>query len=110
MTDKISQLGYLAGATRFRRISEKLYIDGDKIYLDKGIDFKASWFSVFYVLATSDLPRTILELASEIGFTRITVKNVVRELETNGLVKISENPDDGRSKHIELTAKGEKVI
>lgn len=44
MTDKISKLGYLAGATRFRRISEKLHIDGDKIYKDCRIDFKASWF------------------------------------------------------------------
>jgi DNA-binding MarR family transcriptional regulator/N-acetylglutamate synthase-like GNAT family acetyltransferase len=110
MTDKISKLGYLAGATRFRRISEKLYADGDKIYQDNGIDFKASWFSVFYVLATSDKPRTILELADEIGFTRITVKNVVRELETNGLAKVAENPADGRSKHIDLTAKGKKLF
>src|SRR5689334_9494290 len=110
MTDKISKLGYLAGATRFRRISEKLYVDGDKIYQDRGIDFKASWFSVFYVLATSDTPKTILELANEIGFTRITVKNVVRELETNGLVKVAENPADGRSKHIGLTPKGRKLF
>ena len=39
MTDKIIKLGYLAGATRFRRISEKLYVDGDKIYKENNIDF-----------------------------------------------------------------------
>ena len=74
MTDKISKLGYLAGATRFRRISEKLHIDGDKIYKDCRIDFKASWFSVFYLLDSDELPKTVVELAGEIGFSHITVK------------------------------------
>ena len=109
MPDQISKLGYLAGATRFRRISEKLYADGDKIYKDHNINFKASWFSVFYILITNDQPKTVLELAEEIGFSHISVKNVARELETNGLVKIKGHPTDKRSKHILLSAKGRKL-
>lgn len=109
MTDKIAKIGYLAGASRFRRISEKLYVDGDKIYKDHDIDFKASWFSVFYILATSDIPKTVLNLSEEIGFTHITIKNVVRELEINGLVKIKSHPTDKRSKHITLSAKGQRM-
>jgi DNA-binding MarR family transcriptional regulator len=109
MTDQISKLGYLSGATRFRRISEKLYVDGDKIYKDSGVDFKASWFSVFYVLATAEEPKTVLELAEEIGFTHITVKNVVRELEANKLVNVQHHPDDKRSRHIFLSPQGKKL-
>ena len=110
MKDLISKLSFLAGATRFRRISEKLYVDGDKIYKDSGIDFKASWFSVFYILAYSDKPKAILELADEIGFTHITIKNVVRELQTSGLVKVKVHPTDKRSKHVGITPKGEKLL
>ncbi len=110
MTDRIIKLGYLAGATRFRRISEKLYVDGDKIYKDNNIDFKASWFSVFYILSTAENPKTVLELSDEIGFTHITIKNVVRELETNGLVKVEIHPTDKRSKHITLSKKGRKLF
>jgi len=110
MSDNITKLGYLAGATRFRRISERLYIDGDKIYKESGIPFKASWFSVFYILATAEKPKTVLDLADEIGFSHITVKNVVRELEINGLVKIKPHPTDKRSKHIGLSGKGEKLL
>ena len=110
MTDNIAKLGYLAGATRFRRISEKLYVDGDKIYKDSNINFKASWFSVFYILATNDEPKTVLALADEIGFSHITIKNVVRELETSGLVNIQEHPTDKRSKHISLSAKGKELL
>lgn len=109
MADHIASLGYLAGATRFRRISEKLHTDGDKIYKDKGIDFKASWFSVYYILSASPDPKTVLELADEIGFSHITVKNVVRELEAKGLIGITEHPGDKRSKHIALSAEGKTL-
>ncbi len=109
MKDFIEQLGYLAGATRFRRISEKLHTDGDKIYQDIGINFRASWFSVFYILATSKRPKTVIELATEIGFTHITVKNVLRELEKAELVEISDHPTDKRSKHNTLSAKGKAL-
>lgn len=110
MTDKISKLGYLAGATRFRRISEKLHIDGDKIYKDYRIDFKASWFSVYYLLASDELPKTVVELAGEIGFSHITVKNVVRQLQAKSYVKIREHPTDKRSKHISLSVKGKNLL
>ncbi|HWK08178.1 MAG TPA: bifunctional helix-turn-helix transcriptional regulator/GNAT family N-acetyltransferase [Puia sp.] len=110
MVDSILKLGYLAGSTRFRRISEKLHVDGDKIYKDQNIDFKASWFSVYYILANTEGPKTVLELAEEIGVSHITVKNVVRELEGQGLVKIREHPTDGRSKHISLSVAGRKLI
>ncbi len=110
MADRIQTLGYLAGATRFRRISEKLQSDGDQIYLKHGLHFKASWFSVFYLLAHSEEPKTAVQLAEEIGVTHITVKNVVRELESNGLAKIAAHPTDKRAKHIRLTNKGMKLL
>ncbi len=109
MSDKISKLLYLAGATRFKRISEKLYNDGDKVYSQFGIDFKASWFSIYYTLINSESPLTVQELSREIGFTHITVKNVVRELEKAGIAKIKANPKDGRSKLISLTPKGKAL-
>jgi len=110
MADRIQTLGYLAGATRFRRISEKLQSDGDRIYSSHGIDFKASWFSVFYILAHSDVPKTVGELAADIGVTHITIKNVVRELEAGGLAKITVHPTDKRAKQISLTSKGKKLL
>jgi N-acetylglutamate synthase-like GNAT family acetyltransferase/DNA-binding MarR family transcriptional regulator len=107
--DKISNLGFLAGATRFRRISEKLYTDGDRIYSDNNIDFKASWFSVFYIVATAGAPKAVVEISNEIGFTHITVKNVIRELEANGLVKVKVHAHDKRSKHITISTKGRRL-
>jgi DNA-binding MarR family transcriptional regulator/N-acetylglutamate synthase-like GNAT family acetyltransferase len=110
MSSTIEKLGYLVGTTRFRRISEKLYVDGDKIYKEAGIHFKASWFTVYYVLALSESPLTVLQIAEQIDFSHITVKNVLRELEKEELVSIEANPADKRSKLISLSLKGQKLI
>jgi DNA-binding MarR family transcriptional regulator/N-acetylglutamate synthase-like GNAT family acetyltransferase len=110
MSSAFEILGYLAGATRFRRISEKLYVDGDKIYKEAGVQFKASWFPVYYVLALAESPMTVLQIAEQIDFSHITVKNVLRELEKVELVSIEINPADKRSKLVSLSLKGQKLI
>jgi N-acetylglutamate synthase-like GNAT family acetyltransferase/predicted transcriptional regulator len=110
MTDSISKVGYLAGATRLRRIGEKLQGEGDKIYSALDINFKARWFATYHTLQQAARPLTMQEITASIGFTHITVKNIVREMEQNGLVKIKPNPDDARSKHVTLTAKGNGLL
>jgi len=107
--DTVSELGYLAGATRFRRIGEKLQSDGDRMYSEFNIDFKASWFATYYTLLHAGKPFTMQDIAASIGFTHITVKNIVREMQEHGLVKITANPGDARSKHVLLTAKGKAL-
>lgn len=110
MASTLEVVGYLAGVTRFRRISEKLYVDGDKIYREAGIQFKASWFPVYYVLALAESPLTVLQIAEQIDFSHVTVKNVLRELEREELVSIEINPADKRSKLVSLSLKGQKLI
>jgi hypothetical protein len=41
---------------------------------------------VFYILATAENLKTVLDLSDEIGFIHIAIKNVARELESVGLV------------------------
>jgi DNA-binding MarR family transcriptional regulator/N-acetylglutamate synthase-like GNAT family acetyltransferase len=106
----LKDLKYLAGATHFRKISEKLYVDGDKIYDSIGIDFNAAWFPVFYVIAQSNSPKTIVEIAHEIGFSHISVKNVLHQLSKRKLVHIKPNPEDKRSKIVSLSAKGKTLL
>jgi N-acetylglutamate synthase-like GNAT family acetyltransferase/DNA-binding MarR family transcriptional regulator len=108
--DHLSKLGYLAGATRLRRIGEKLQGDGDKIYSELGLGFKATWFATYHTLLQAARPLTMQEITASIGFTHITVKNIVREMEENGLVKIKPNPGDARSKHVTLTARGHNLL
>ncbi|HVU56554.1 MAG TPA: bifunctional helix-turn-helix transcriptional regulator/GNAT family N-acetyltransferase, partial [Puia sp.] len=51
-----------------------------------------------------------LDIAEHIAFTHITVKNILREMEDEGLVMIKSNPDDRRSKLVSLSAKGKTLL
>lgn len=110
INDILVPLGHLAGASRLKRISDKLYIDGNKTYKDHGLPFKSTWFSVYYALATAPAPLTILDIADHIAFTHITVKNILREMEDEGLVIIKPNPADRRSKLVSLSPKGKTLL
>ena len=110
MTNIIDKLGYLSSGSRLRRIYEKLQIDGDKVYREAGINFKASWFPVYYTLAQSTGPQTVMGITSQISFSHITVKNIVKELEKEALVEIAPNPGDKRSKLIQLSTTGQKLL
>jgi len=110
MSDILIPLGHLAGASRFKRISDKLYIDGTRIYKDRELPFKSTWFSVYYALASAEAPLTILDIAEHIAFTHITVKNILREMEDEGLVTIKPNPNDKRSKLVSLSLKGRNLL
>lgn len=104
--DEFIKLGYLAEATRFRRISDKLYLDGNKLYEQASVRFKASWFSVYYALSIAKAPLMVSDLARIIGFSHITVKNIVREMDAEHLVQVRPDAMDRRAKCITLSEYG----
>ncbi len=106
---KLEDLGYLSVGSQMRRIYEKLQSEGDSIYKEIDIKFKSSWFPIYYVLSKTTRALTVLELTEKISYSRITVKNVVRELEKIGYVDVIPNPTDNRSKLIQLSKKGKKI-
>ena len=110
MTDIIHKADYLAGGSRLRRIYEKLQIGGDKVYQQAGLKFKSSWFPVYYALSIAEKPQTIMQITSQIAFSHITVKNILKEMEKEGLVKVVPNPADRRSKLVSLSTRGGMLL
>ncbi|MEM8508445.1 MAG: bifunctional helix-turn-helix transcriptional regulator/GNAT family N-acetyltransferase [Bacteroidota bacterium] len=109
MSKTIDELGYLSIGSQMRRIYEKLQYDGDKVYASAGITFKSSWFPIYYTIAYSNRLLSVMEITERISYSRITVKNVVKELALEGLIEINQNPDDNRSKLFKLTPKGSRL-
>ena len=105
----LEELKYLSVGAQMRRIYEKLQLMADKVYSEIDLDFKSSWFPIYYTLLKSKRALTITELTESISYSRITVKNVARELGKAGFAKISPNPTDGRSKLIQLTERGRLI-
>lgn len=106
---KLESLGYLSIGSQIRRIYEKLQSEGDRIYKNIDVEFKSSWFPIYYLLLNSNRALTVKEITEEISYSRITVKNVIRELEAIGYAQILSNPTDNRSKLIQLTPKGKGI-
>ncbi|MEM8927356.1 MAG: bifunctional helix-turn-helix transcriptional regulator/GNAT family N-acetyltransferase [Bacteroidota bacterium] len=102
----ISELGYLSVGSQMRAIYERLQLEGDKVYSAVDIKFKSSWFPIYHTIAYSNRLLSVKEITQRISYSRITVKNVVKELAAERLIEISANPHDKRSKLFQLTKKG----
>jgi DNA-binding MarR family transcriptional regulator len=64
-------------------------------------------FSQLFVFARlKQGPASIGDIAAEMGFSHQAASARVNELESGGLVRRIRNPDDGRSRLVELTAHG----
>ena len=109
MSKKINELGFLSIGSQLRRIYEKLQLGGDKVYAATGVKFKSSWFPIYYTLANSNRSLSIMEITEQISYSRITVKNIIKELSSDKLVDVYVNPEDSRSKLVRLTKKGKKL-
>jgi len=48
------RLGFLVLGSRLRRISDSFLSEITRAYQNEGIEFDASWFPVFYLLAEND--------------------------------------------------------
>ncbi len=110
MNNIIEEIGPLAGGSQLRRIYQKLQTGGDKVYKEAGLNFKSSWFPVYYVLAKSRSPQSIMGITNQIAFSHITVKNIVRELEGENFVRMIVNPSDKRSKLVSLSPNGRLLL
>jgi DNA-binding MarR family transcriptional regulator len=66
----------------------------------------AGWYAALSAIGAF-APVTLTELASMLGLPLTTASDVVRRLEARGHVRRRQNPDDGRSHLLELTATGD---
>jgi MarR family transcriptional repressor of mepA len=105
----IDESGLLAISTRLQRLSERLRKDGALIYKAYGIDFEPKWFPVIYTLHFKPL-LSIVEIASEIGYTHPSTISLLKELEKQKLIRSRKDKVDERKRLIQLTDKGIALI
>lgn len=105
----IDQSGVLAIATRLQRLSERIRKEGLLIYKEYGIEFEPKWFPVIYVLHERPF-LSIMEIASEIGYTHPSTITLLKELEKKKLVRSKKDKIDERKRLIELTPQGLALV
>lgn len=104
-----SKLGQMAIGSRLRMLTDMITEDASRIYQLYGMDFKAKWFPVFFLLSDGK-SRTITGIAGEIGHSHPSVSAIIREMSAKGLVQESKDKADGRRNMIELTETGKAYI
>jgi len=105
----IDASGLLAISTRLQRLSERLRKDGALIYKAYGIDFEPKWFPVIYTLHYKPL-LSVVEIASEIGYTHPSTISLLKELEKQKLIRSRRDKVDERKRLVQLTDKGKALV
>lgn len=108
MSDFLSALGYLALASRLRRLSDDLMGDAARFYRVQGIEFSPKWFGLFKLL-TEKSELSVGEAAAELGLTHPAISQMSKELTAEGLLTARTDARDERRRTLELTRKGREL-
>ena len=107
--DLIKHLGYLAFASRLKRLSDRLQRDVSRVYKSQSLDFEARWFTVLYIL--KEQPSiTITGAASALGLTHPAINQVAADMTKHGLISSIKDSHDERRRLLRLTKKGRQLI
>lgn len=107
--DLFGELGYLALASRLKRLGELLQTQVSEVYAEQAESFRARWFPVLMALSRTS-PLSIVQLAAILGLTHTAVAQIAQEMEGQGLLGSQPDPLDGRRRMLGLTAAGEATI
>ena len=107
--DLFAELGYLALASRLKRLGEFLQAQVSEVYAEQAESFRARWFPVLMALSRTS-PLSIVQLAAILGLTHTAIAQIAQEMEGQGLIGSQQDPRDGRRRLLGLTAEGEATI
>lgn len=105
----IDESGELALSSRLQRLTEQIRRDGALIYKSYGVDFEPKWFPVIYTLHLKPI-MSVVEIATEIGYTHPSTISLLKELEKLKLIKSGKDKTDERKRTIQLTNKGLELV
>ena len=101
-------MGGAALGAWLRRLSDRIDREAGRIYDEAGVEFEQRWFGVLNQLALHGA-RSVGEIAQAMGVTHVAVSQVRSAIEKAGLVISEADPNDGRSRKLRLTAKGQQL-
>ncbi len=108
--DFIEELGYLAVASRMKRLTDRFLRGGREAYKSLGIDFEPRWFTVFYLIHTQASPLSISEISSSLKISHPAVIQTTQILVKKGLIQSLPDTKDRRIRRLAITEKGKKLV
>lgn len=107
--DLITDLGYLALASRLKRLGERLQDAVSEVYAEQQLSFRARWFPLLAALARES-PLPIARLGTIVGLTHTAIAQIASEMEAAGLVASVSDLRDARRRPLALTPHGVETL
>ena len=108
--DFIKELGYLAIATRMKRMTEQFMRGAIETYQSFDIDFEPRWFALFYLLHSRGSPLSISEIAQSLKMSHPAVIQISQMLVKKELIESRQDDEDRRVRRLKLTDKGKERL
>jgi ribosomal protein S18 acetylase RimI-like enzyme len=105
----VEELGDLALATRLRRLADRLQQDVSQVYAEQEVAVRARWFPLLAALAR-EAPRSISELARDLGLTHTAINQIASEMSHARLVVSGAHESDRRQRLLRLSRAGERAV
>jgi ribosomal protein S18 acetylase RimI-like enzyme/DNA-binding HxlR family transcriptional regulator len=107
--DFLQELGYLAIASRMKRLTDGLLRGGSEAYGSLSLDFEPRWFTLYYLLHIQDSPMSIQEIADALKVSHPAVIQTAQMLVRRGLIRSFQDSEDRRKRRLALTSRGKEL-
>ena len=107
--DFLTELGYLALAARFKRLSEAMVHGGRNMYKSLDLDIEPNWYLIFKLL-TKHQKLAITEISELLRFSHPSVISMVKKMKARGYLSTSVDIIDSRKQIVELTSKALELM
>ena len=113
--DLVREMGYIALATRLKRISDKMTHSTRLMYRNLNIDIEPNWYLVLIIVQqTPNI--SVMEIAEKLGFTHQSVITITNKMVKKDYLQVSKDEKDKRKtvfnlnqKAIEISPKIEQI-
>ena len=85
--DFVNELGYLALASRLKRLSDAMIHSGRKLYKELGLEIEPNWYLIFKLLKKYHR-LSVMEIAEKIHFSHPSIISMLQKMQVAGYVQI----------------------
>lgn len=107
--DLIREMGYLALATRLKRISDKMTHSTRLMYRNLNIDIEPNWYLVL-IIVKQNPNVSVMSIAKNLGFTHQSVITITNKMVKKDYLQVSKDVKDKRKTIFNLTQKANKIL
>lgn len=107
--DFLRELGYLALATRMKRLSDRMIHSGRQMYKTLHLDIEPNWYMVFLLLEKKG-PLTVTTIASSLQFSHPSVISILDKMNKQGYLHMKKSELDGRKQLASLSEKALNIL